>query len=208
MRIPLVSLAFGILMAVVASQLPEFAQQYRQRLGGVIDELSRQVSQFQAEADAEKLSKEAAIARLQKNSDNLAQKHGSDMTESLSRLLRLESQQESFKQAGPFNRILVMFQNFDPSTAKRALQFYEPAVPTTAEGLVTTIIGFFFGGGLLRLLGMPFRRRGTPQPAYASGGPTPPPRDELTRAEAIRLRQRVNKATLPRPGLSRDRREV
>ena len=34
-------LAIGLLVAAVASQAPEFAQQYRQRLGGAIDEINR-----------------------------------------------------------------------------------------------------------------------------------------------------------------------
>jgi hypothetical protein len=33
------ALFFGLLLAVAASQIPEYAQQYRQRLGGAIDEL-------------------------------------------------------------------------------------------------------------------------------------------------------------------------
>ena len=34
------ALMFGLFCGVAASQLPEFAQQYRQRLGGALDELT------------------------------------------------------------------------------------------------------------------------------------------------------------------------
>ena len=37
--------AVSLLLGALASQLPEFAQQYRQRLGGAIDELQRIVAQ-------------------------------------------------------------------------------------------------------------------------------------------------------------------
>ena len=45
-----VGLAFGLLGGLVASQAPEFGQQYRQRLGGAIDELNRVVARFDEDA--------------------------------------------------------------------------------------------------------------------------------------------------------------
>ena len=33
------ALAIGLVFAIIAAQAPEFAQQYRQRLGGALDEL-------------------------------------------------------------------------------------------------------------------------------------------------------------------------
>ena len=44
------SMAIGLLCGLAATQAPEFAQQYRQRLAGAVDELSRIVNQFDAEA--------------------------------------------------------------------------------------------------------------------------------------------------------------
>ena len=45
-----ISFALSLLGAALATQAPEFAQQYRQRLGGAIDELRGMVAQFDAEA--------------------------------------------------------------------------------------------------------------------------------------------------------------
>ncbi len=60
------TLAFGagLAGAVAASQLPEYAQQYRQRLGGAIDEISRIMAEFDADAARIGLSREQDISRL------------------------------------------------------------------------------------------------------------------------------------------------
>ena len=41
MRVHPVAFVIGLLLGFALSQTPEFAQQYRQRLGGAIDELQR-----------------------------------------------------------------------------------------------------------------------------------------------------------------------
>lgn len=196
MLIPRLTFLFGLLAAVLASQLPEFAQQYRQRLGGAIDELSREVVQFGAEAKAERLTPDSAIERLRHNADVLAQKRAIDMNETMARLTRLERQRDSFVDAGPLTRIAVLARDFDPAIASRAYQSFEPAVPTTPEGFVSAVVGFFLGGGLLRLLGLPFRRRTEePDDTVAMRDPA----FEVEHAQSIRLRQRMNRYTLP-PG--------
>jgi hypothetical protein len=193
--IPRLTFLFGLLFAVVASQAPEFAQQYRQRLGGAIDELSREVMQFRSEAKSESLTPDAAVARLRRNQDTLAQMRGIDMNETMARLTRLERQRDSFVDAGPLTRLLVLARDFDPAIAARAYSTFEPAVPTTPEGFVSAVVGFFLGGGLLRLLGLPFRRRAAePDDDFAF-------RDaalDADQAQSIRLRQRMNRYTLPR----------
>ena len=46
------ALAIAVLAGLIGSQAPEFAQQYRQRLGGALEELNRIVSEFDAEVRA------------------------------------------------------------------------------------------------------------------------------------------------------------
>jgi hypothetical protein len=55
--------------------------------------------------------------------------------------------------------MLVLAEDFDPKIAARAYQAYEPAVPTTSEGLIAAVVGFIFGGGLIHLVAWPIRRR-------------------------------------------------
>ena len=50
-----------LVAAVTTSQLPEFAQQYRQRLGGAVDELRTIVQRFDADAQAAGMDRTQAL---------------------------------------------------------------------------------------------------------------------------------------------------
>jgi hypothetical protein len=50
------ALAVAVLARLIGSQAPEFAQQYRQRLGGALEELNRIIAEFEAEVRAENLT--------------------------------------------------------------------------------------------------------------------------------------------------------
>lgn len=160
------ALGFGLFCGVIFSQLPEFAQQYRQRLGGALDELTALVDQFAQEARSAGLDMKDAIARLEANGEPLARDRGKSMEQTIVRRDRLEDQQRRMREAGPFARLLVFAQSFDTGIARRAWGDFEPAVPTTPEGFATAGAGALGGYGLLRLLGAPFRRR-RKQPATA-----------------------------------------
>ena len=73
------ALAIAVLAGLIGSQAPEFAQQYRQRLGGALEELNRIVSEFDAEVQRQNLSRAEALKRLEDNSDPLARERGEDM---------------------------------------------------------------------------------------------------------------------------------
>ena len=64
--------------------------QYRQRLGGGIDELKQVVARFKADARANGETPESAITRLRGNADDLASRQGSAMQGNVERLGRLE----------------------------------------------------------------------------------------------------------------------
>ena len=100
--------ATGLLGAIAASQIPEFGQQYRQRLGGAIDELQSALSRFDEDARAVQLRRGDAIARLQGNSDALAQARGKDLAFTEQRLAALERQRERMRDAGSFGRVAVL----------------------------------------------------------------------------------------------------
>ena len=151
-------LAFGLSGALVASQGPEFAQQYRQRLGGAVDELRRVVARFDADAQTTGQSREAAIDRLRGNSDRLTSLQGDAMRANVERLGRLEGQRAAFADAGPFARLTLLVREGDTDLARAAWRDFEPAVPTTTEGFTTAALGFALAYALSRLAGLPVRR--------------------------------------------------
>ena len=63
-----IALAIGLLCGLVATQAPEFAQQYRQRLAGAVDELSRVVGIFDDDAAKRSLTPPEAITRTPEQS--------------------------------------------------------------------------------------------------------------------------------------------
>lgn len=151
--------AIGLLLAVVFSQAPEFVQQYRQRLGGAVDELRRAIALFDAEATAQALSRDAGIARLRANADPLVQGRGIDLQGDVERERRLEAQGQAFEAAGPIGRYWVFVERFDADLAGRAYAVYQPAVPVTAAGFAAAAAGFVAGYGGIRLAAAPFGRR-------------------------------------------------
>jgi hypothetical protein len=158
----IIAFGLGIFGGIVASQGPEYSQQYRQRLGGAIDELQRVIARFNADASANNETQEAAIARLRSNPDDLVNRQGVAMQANVERLGRLQPHREAMMQAGPFARIALMLRDGDRDVMEAAYRDFEPAVPVTEEGLLSTAIGFIVvWGGVLLLAGFirSFRRR-------------------------------------------------
>jgi hypothetical protein len=154
-----IALMIGLFVAIVASQLPEFAQQYRQRLGGALDELNGQTARFDADASQSGVTRDQGISRLQESGDSLVKGRGEQMRDTIARRDRLARQGEAFAHAGPVTRLFVLAGDFDPSLARGAYQSFEPGIPVTGEGIVAGIVGFLIGGGLVHLLAWPIRRR-------------------------------------------------
>jgi hypothetical protein len=170
------AVAFGLLGGVLASQAPEFSQQYRQRLGGAVDELHRAVEHFDHDAEANGESREGAITRLRSNADDLASRQGIAMQGNIDRLTRLEAHREAMMQAGPFARIALMLRDGDTDVMRSAYGEFEPAMPVTEEGLLSAAGGFIaFWGGILLLAG--FGRSLIRRPrrrSYSPGRPARP----------------------------------
>jgi len=164
----IIAFGLGLLGGVTASQIPEYSQQYRQRLGGAIDELTRVIARFDADAAANGETQEGAIARLRSNPDDLVSRQGVAMQGNVERLDRLQLHREALMQAGPFSRIAVMVREGDRDVMEAAYRDFEPAIPVTEEGLISTAIGFVaVWGGILLLAGFvrSLRRRPRAQPA-------------------------------------------
>ncbi len=153
------ALAIALIAGLIGSQGPEFAQQYRQRLGGALDELRRIVAEFEAETATERLSPSEGVKRLEADSDPLARRRGEDMERTIERAARLQEQLEAMASAGPLKRLYVTIKDFDPQIAQRTIDNYEPATPLTFEALVTAGVAALVGWAATHLCAWPFRRR-------------------------------------------------
>jgi len=153
------ALFFAMISGLLTTQMPEYWQQYRQRLEGAIDELSAIVAQFDADNAAHNLSQSAGIAHLEESTDPLVRARGVQMEHIIHRLGRLKRADTAFHDKNAIEKWWMLTTTFDPTIAARAYETYQPAVPTTMDGFIAGVIGFFIGGGLIHLLGLPIRYR-------------------------------------------------
>jgi Protein of unknown function (DUF2937) len=152
--IRIVAFGLGLMGGVVASQGPEFSQQYRQRLGGAIDELNQVIARFDNDAQANGETRDGAIARLRGHPDDLVSRQGVAMQGNVERLGRLDAHRQAMIQAGPFARVATMVRDGDLDVMEAAYRDFEPAVPVTEEGFLSAAIGFVaVWGGILLLAG-------------------------------------------------------
>ena len=130
---------------VSLSQAPEFAQQYRQRIGGAIGELRLVVADFDRDASRNGLTRSEALA-AHAGAAPLFRDRGRSMETTIGRLDLLSRQQREFETASPLTQPFLLME------ADRALlggvwRDFEAAVPMTMAGLAWGVTGFLAGGG-------------------------------------------------------------
>lgn len=141
-----------LLSGTATSQLPEFTQQYRQRLGGAIDALEEILADFNRDAARYGLTSAEAIARQKSSEDPFIRARGDSMLNAEIRLSRLKLQREELESAGPLDRMIIFARGFDPTLAQATAEDYEPAVPVTPAGFASAGVGALGGLLVMRLL--------------------------------------------------------
>lgn len=153
----------GVIGGTTASQLPEYSQQYRQRLGGAVDALAEVVADFDRSAQAEGLSRDAALAQMQ--GTPFMERRRADMTRTFERYAQLQADLDALEGVGPFTRAYHLARSTDAEVAAAALDTFEPAVPLNLAGGIFAGAGFLTGWlavwGALKLLLWPFSWRRT-----------------------------------------------
>jgi len=133
--------ALCVIGAVVFSQVPEFMQQYLQRLGGHLDEARRQLLLFQQAAAQSGLSLDRLIGHTTANADPAVAKLSEVMTEAIARVDTLATAQAAMQDASLWSRPFVFLRHADLAIARATWAIFKPAVPTTVEGLVYALFG-------------------------------------------------------------------
>ncbi len=152
----------GLGGAAGLSQFPEFSQQYVQRLGGAVDELTRVANDFDASAAAEGLTREDALAQMV--GTGFVERRRADMENTFDRLDRLSADLFALRDASAVQRLTQAARLRDTELAQATWQDFKPAVPLTLDGAICALVGFFAAGGVIgAILRLPrlFRRRRT-----------------------------------------------
>jgi hypothetical protein len=135
-------LVIALASALIVGQVPEFMQQYGQRLGGAVDEVARIVGQFDEDSRRSGYERPAALALMAKNAERLIRDQASRMEANISRLNQLRHQQDTFKNSGSVTRLSSFLTNYDRPLAERTFEAFKPALPITFDGLLFAAAGF------------------------------------------------------------------
>ena len=127
--------------AVVFSQIPEFFQQYLQRLGGHLDEARRQLDLFTQVAARSGWTLDQLIADAGSQTDPAMGRLGHLVADTRARVDVLSSTEGALRGASLWSRPFVFVRHLDPAIARATLSVFRPAVPTTMEGLVYAGVG-------------------------------------------------------------------
>lgn len=149
----------GGIMAVTASQAPEFAQQYNQRLGGAVDELRKVVGLFDADAARNGLDRAGLLRRLETSADRAVADQGRSQRITIQRFERLDAQKSAMNAPDVASRVFAMVRSYDADIGRGAMRDYKPAMPLTLEGGFFALLGFLCGALIGGIVALPLGRR-------------------------------------------------
>ncbi len=134
--------------AIACAQLPEFIQQYLQRLGGHIDEAKRALRTVADGAAFQGLDQVGRTATAVAHE---------------ARVASLQSARDAIAGAGPLERPFAFARHLDPDIAAGTWSAFKPAVPLDPLGLAYALAGLV-GGWLAYeiatgVVALVFRRR-------------------------------------------------
>ena len=131
-----ITIAFAAGGLFAFSQVPEFAEQYRQRLGGAISELRVIVADFDHDAANSQLTRDEALDQMTGSPTKFARDRGTSMNRTITRYYLLARQREEMEKADPLLRPLFMLQTPDAALMEGAWGDFKPALPVTTPGAV------------------------------------------------------------------------
>ncbi|WP_342068560.1 DUF2937 family protein [Yoonia algicola] len=155
----------GLSGAAGLSQYPEFSQQYLQRLAGQVDELTRQVVEFDETALADGMGREEMLQAMAQTP--LVASQEALWRRTFARHARLSENLMLLREATPVERLTLPHRMADRETLAAVWDDFTPGVPLSVAGAASAGTGFLGGwvsfAILAALISLPFRRA-KPQP--------------------------------------------
>ena len=151
----------GLTGAAGLSQFPEFSQQYLQRLAGQVDELTRQVVEFDQTALADDMGREEMLQAMAQTP--LVAPQEALWRRTFARHARLSENLMLLRDASAMERLAMPHRMADPATIQAVWSDFTPAVPLSVAGVTSAGAGFLGGwaafAALFGLLAWPLRRK-------------------------------------------------
>lgn len=160
-----VRLLAALLGAACFSQLPAFADHYRQNLAGQITQARYSLQEVSRRAEEQDLSLRTYLETALADSGAFSRASVTDSLRTLERLDRLERAQRSLSAATAFTRPLAMLGELDLTTATVTARHYQPNLPLGLGGAVYAGSGALLGLLLILLPSRLTRRSATAKTA-------------------------------------------
>src|SRR5262249_30050303 len=132
----------AIVPAFFFAQVPEYMQQYYQRIGGVVDELGRIVQHFDEDSLRSGYDRASALGVMANSPERLIRDQVARMNENIARLNRLREQQRTMREGSAFERFATFLTNYDSPLARRTWDAYQFAIPLSGDGIVFALVGY------------------------------------------------------------------
>ncbi|CUI16805.1 conserved hypothetical protein [Candidatus Protochlamydia naegleriophila] len=143
---------FVVMGAFIGSQIPEFMQQYTQRLAGHVSELNHLLDGLRQVAANSGKTLEEYIHKFVINGDPDFVRQGEFMQGMVSRWQELSQALTHLTESSFLGRPFVFFTELNYPIAKAAFAAYQPGLNLTLEGLSYTGIGILTGYFFYQLL--------------------------------------------------------
>ncbi len=123
---------------ISAVQLPEFIQQYSQRLAGHLDEAKYQLIKFQDIANIHYQGNLMnLISQYQTNTDPAINATGQMVVELIDRIALLSNQVQHLFHSDYLSKVYYFFSHFDADIANATLRDYQLSIPLEQNALLT-----------------------------------------------------------------------
>jgi len=149
----LTAIALAVLVGFAISQVPRFIQEYEQRLGGALQEATRQLDEFRRNAEAAGLSFNEYQARHLDSSDTALRATGRTIQGSVARVADLREQVQRLADASKFAKPVALARNYDASLLRATWQrFLFTASFDPAFGVIGLALGWLLNALLWALV--------------------------------------------------------
>jgi hypothetical protein len=107
------AIILAVLVGFAVSQVPRFIQEYEQRLGGALQEATRQLDEFRHNAEAAGLSFNEYVGRHLDSPDTALRATGKSIQNSVVRVADLREQSQHLADASKLTKPLVLARTYD-----------------------------------------------------------------------------------------------
>jgi hypothetical protein len=149
----LTAIALAVLVGFMVSQLPRFIQEYEQRLGGALQEATRQLDDFRHNAEGAGLSFNEYVGRHLDSADAALRATGRTIQNSVLRVADLREQVQRLSDASKFAKPVVLTRTYDGSLLRATWDtFAVTATFDPAFGAIGLVLGWLLNALVWRVV--------------------------------------------------------